>query len=750
MDTFVDVILPLPLPQQYTYLVTGDAALGVRRGCRVQVPLGRSKSYVAIVMRVHHDKPQGYKVKEILDLLDEEPILLEKQFTLWEWIARYYMCTLGDVYKAAVPQGLKGDFKPKMETRVRLASQWRDPHKIEQWKEKEKRAAKQCALLDKYLELSHFGESSGVETEISKKELMESASSTPAVFNGLLEKGIFEIYTQEVGRLDNRSMEVSHSHELNPYQQQALDEIHSLFASKQVTLLHGVTSSGKTEIYIRLIEETLARGKQVLYLLPEIALTKQITERLQRVFGNRIGIYHSKFSDIQRVEIWNKQLSDTPYDIILGVRSSIFLPFQKLGLVIVDEEHENTYKQQEPAPRYHARNAAVVLASQFGARVLLGTATPSLESYYNATTGKYGLVTLEHRYLSLQLPSVEVVDIKDLRRRKQMEGSFSPPLIEAIEKALAAHQQVILFQNRRGYTPMMECKVCGWVPRCKHCDVALTYHKGIDALTCHYCGYTLPKPLKCPACDESNFVYVGLGTEKIEDEVQQLFPDARLARMDLDTTRSRTSYENIIDSFEAGDTDILIGTQMVSKGLDFDNVAVVGILNADSLLNFPDFRAAERAFQLMAQVSGRAGRKGERGRVILQTKMADSPLIARVVENDYLHFYQSQLDERSLFHYPPFYRLIYIYMRHRDAALLDEAAAQVGERLRSIFGSRVLGPDLPPVARLKQLFIRKIVIKIENSASIYKAGQYLVQVQEEIAAHTRYRSVELFYDVDPM
>lgn len=717
-------------------------------GSRVAVPFGQRKTYTAIITSVHTNAPQGYRTKAVLELLDDFPVVTEKQFKFWKWIAHYYLCTLGELYKAAVPQGLKGEFKPRTETRVRFTTAFKEEKEMHNLLDSLKRAVKQCNIVHKFIELSHsFSDNSLVE--VTKKELLDSSNASAQIFNNLVAKGVFETYEYEIGRLHDTTQKLVQSNPLNKFQAKAFDEIEQAFDEKNVCLLHGVTSSGKTEIYIHWIQKMLAEGKQVLYLLPEIALTQQITCRLQQVFGSRVGIYHSKFSDAERVEVWNKQLSDTPYEVILGVRSSVFLPFQRLGLVIVDEEHENTYKQQDPAPRYNARNAALVLASMFGAKALLGTATPCVESYYNATTGKYALVQLNERYQSFKLPDIEVVDIKDLAHRKQMYGPFSPLLLDAIRAALEQHRQIILFQNRRGYAPLMECRVCGWTPRCKNCDVTLTYHKRLNRLTCHYCGYSTPVPLVCPACEESNFQYVGFGTEKIEDSIHGFFPEARLARMDLDTTRTRTSYEKIITDFQEGKTDILIGTQMVSKGLDFDNVSVVGILNADSMLNYPDFRAGERAFQLMAQVAGRAGRKNKSGRVILQTKSPDLPIIAQVTGYNFLQFYNQQLSERLLFHYPPYYRLVYIYLKHRSSQVVDEAANTASEMLRTVFGSRVLGPDQPPVSRVQQLFIRKIVLKIETRVSIYKVHEQLKLMQQKLFTDEHFRGVTLYYDVDP-
>ena len=747
MSRFVDVILPLPLQGTFTYSIPEAMEECVAPGCRVKVPLGKSKSYTALVASVHDTEPEGYEIRPITEILDEAPIILDTQIKLWEWIARYYLCSLGEIYKAAIPQGLKGEFKPRTEQRVRLTARCNDRKGITLLLQSLSRAPRQQRLLDTFIKVT---DPFGAKREIGKHKLLEEAQVNATICKQLQEKGIFETYEVEIGRLGNSHETIVPQNSLNPAQKKAFDEINDSFSRKSVTLLHGVTSAGKTEIYIHLISEALKRGEQVLYLLPEIALTKQITERLRRVFGSRIGVYHSKFSDAERVEIWKKQLGDEPYDIILGVRSSLFLPFRNLGLIIVDEEHENSYKQQDPAPRYNARNAAMVLASYFGAKTLLGTATPSIESYYNATTGKYGLVSLTTRHREVKLPAIEVTDMLEYSRKKQTVGPFSDPLVEAMSNALKEKKQIILFQNRRGYAPLLECKTCGWVPKCKHCDVSLTLHKSADKLVCHYCGYTIPAPKICPNCEENKFINMGYGTEKIEDDLQNLFPEARIRRMDLDTTRTRTAYENIIGDFQQGNTDILIGTQMVSKGLDFDNVAVVGIINADTLLNYPDFRATERAYQLMAQVAGRAGRKNGEGKVFLQTKMADAPVIPLIVKNDYATFYDQQLGERMLFHYPPFYRLVYIYMKHRDVRVLEEFSELMGQKMRKIFDNRILGPDLPPVARVKQLYIRKIVLKVENSLSQYKINEVLLNIQQAYCQMPRYRAISMYYDIDPL
>ena len=748
MENFVEAILPLPLPGTFTYSIPEELKGKVFPGCRVVVPFGKKITYTALVASVHNTPNNDYEIRPIKEILDETPIILDEQIKLWEWISRYYLCSLGDIYKAAIPQGLKGEFKPRTEQRVRLTAKCHDEKGINLILQSLSRAPRQKRLLATYLQTAM--PFSGNAREISKHKLLEEAQVSANIYKELQEKGIFETYEVEIGRLVRESSTTKPQNTLNDAQKKAFEEIKDRFRQKNVTLLHGVTSAGKTEIYIHLITETLERGEQALFMLPEIALTKQITERLRRVFGNKIGVYHSKFSDAERVEIWKKQLSDEPYDIILGVRSSLFLPFKKLGLIVIDEEHENSYKQQDPAPRYNARNAAMVLASLYGAKTLLGTATPSIESYYNATTGKYALVSLTTRHREVKLPHIEVIDMAEYSRRKMTVGTFSDPLVEAMGNALKEKKQIILFQNRRGYSPQVECKNCGWVPRCKHCDVSLTLHKNSNKLVCHYCGYTIPAPVHCPNCEERNFLTLGYGTEKIEDDLQNLFPEARIERMDLDTTRTRTAYENIIEGFQQGKTDILIGTQMVSKGLDFDNVAVVGIINADTLLNYPDFRATERAFQLMAQVAGRAGRKNGQGTVFLQTKMTDAPVIPQIVKNDYEAFYNQQLSERMLFHYPPFYRLVYIYMKHRDVHVLEEFSDIIAKRMREIFDNRILGPDLPPVARIKQLYIRKIVLKVENGLSQYKINEVLQNIQQAYCQMPRYRAISMYYDIDPL
>ena len=819
MKKYVDVIVPLPIASQYTYSVPAELEESVHEGCRVVVPFGQKKFYTAIVTKVHYAAPENYETKDVEEVLDTSPVILPTQFRFWEWLSTYYLCTLGDVYKAAMPSGmklesetlvayneefeatvplpkneqrildllnddkeqcvtqlqkasglksilpiikrllekqaifvkedLKRNYKPRTEARVRLTEAYSTEHALRELFDNLGRAKKQLSLLMKYIELSEWMGTASTLKEVSKKDLLDKTGASVSILNSLVEKGVLETYYYEIGRLDKSIKGTLSLNPLNVAQERAFTAIRNSFQEKSVCLLHGVTSSGKTEIYIHLIEEVLRKGQQVLYLLPEIALTTQITERLKRVFGHRLGVYHSKFPDAERVEIWKKQLTDESYDIILGVRSSIFLPFKRLGLIIVDEEHENTYKQQEPAPRYHARSAAIMLASMYGAKVLLGTATPSVESYFNAKSGKYGLVQLKERYKEIRLPHIELVDIKELTRQKRMKGTFSPVLVKEIRSALDRKEQVILFQNRRGFAQMVECRTCGWIPKCKNCDVSLTFHKRLNQLTCHYCGYTQSVAASCPACGGVELLNRGIGTERIEEDIQLTFPDVRVARMDLDTTRSRTAYERIIADFEQGKTDILIGTQMISKGLDFEHVNVVGILNADTMLNYPDFRSYERAFQLMAQVAGRAGRKDKQGLVILQTKSPELPVISQVLNNDYEQLYEDQLAERQVFRYPPFYRLIYVYLKHRKEDVLEQAAEMAATLLRTGLGNRVLGPDKPPIARIQTLFIKKIMIKVELTASMTKVRDYLKGVQRTLSEDARFRSLIVYYDVDP-
>ena len=765
---YADLILPLPLQGTFTYSVPAQMQAVVKVGMRVLVPFGRNKTYLGIVARLHDRQPQGYEVKPISQLMDEVPIVTPEQLKLWQWIADYYLSPIGDVYKAALPAGLKAEdgYRPKTETYIRLTPAYQNETALHVALDILARAPKQLEAFTAYLELSGWDQIEEMRneqvdqiSEITREELLNASHASATTLQQLEKRGMLETYEIEVGRLNHGGeYHPELIKQLNEAQQTAYNQILMSMMKKPVTLLHGVTSSGKTEIYIHLIQQALERKEQVLYLLPEIALTVQMMQRLQRVFGNRLGIYHSKYSDAERVEIWQKQLSKNPYDVILGARSAVFLPFQRLGLVIIDEEHETSYKQQDPAPRYHARSAAIMLAhlcqqpttDSQQPKVLLGTATPSLESYHNAKTGKYGLVELKERYQGIELPEIQVVDIADLQHRKMMAGPFSPLLLNKVREALERGEQAILFQNRRGFAPLIECKQCGWVPHCQHCDVSLTYHRQMNQLTCHYCGFTYRVPTECPCCGSTELRTRGFGTEKIEEQVREVFPEARVARMDLDTTRTRNAYERIIMDFGAGRTNILIGTQMISKGLDFDKVSVVGILNADSMLNYPDFRAYEHAFMMMSQVSGRAGRKGKRGLVILQTKSKDVPVIQQVVRNDYLALYRDLIAERQAFHYPPYYHLVYVYLRHRSDDVVNTASIEMGSRLRQWFSGRVLGPDKPSVAKVKSQNIRKLVLKLENGIDMKKVREYLLLVQSQMLADKRYNSLQIYYDVDPL
>ena len=754
---YIDVILPLPLEGLFTYSVHIQDAHKAVVGKRVVVPLGRSKTYTGIIERVHNTKP-SFDTRDAIDFPDALPVVLEKQLDLWKWIAHYYMTPLGDVYKAAVPAGLKAEegYRPRTETYVQLHTSYQSKEGLSRAISLVKRANKQLQMLECYLSISHWndalqGDNTQEISEITRVELMNVSNGNATALQGLTGKGILTTYEQEVTRLNTSNNEQTiRTKVLSAPQQAAYISILMQWMKRDIVLLHGVTSSGKTEVYIHLIQNALEKHQQVLYILPEIALTVQITQRLQRIFGNQLGIYHSKYNDAERVEIWKKQLSDNPYKVILGVRSSVFLPFQNLGLVIIDEEHETSFKQQDPAPRYHARSVAVMLAKMYNAKTLLGTATPSMESYYNACQGKYGLVELTTRFKDIALPKIEIIDVKDLRRRKIMKGIFSQPLVDAVQQAIDEGKQAILFQNRRGFAPMLECKECGWVPKCQNCDVSLTIHKNMNHLSCHYCGFTYLIPSSCPKCGCTELRSKGYGTEKIEELVSQTFQGARISRMDLDTTRTKNAYERIINDFSQGRTNILIGTQMVTKGLDFDKVKVVGIIDADSILNYPDFRSYEYAFMMMGQVAGRAGRKGEQGRVILQTKNADMPIISQIANNNFKTFYNDTLEERMMFKYPPFYRLIYIYIKHKHEKVAEGAANVLAGRLRSWFGERLLGPDRPSIARVKDLHIRKLMLKLELGLNGNDVREYLRMAQAELLNNKPYAAIQIYYDIDPM
>lgn len=762
---FVDCIVPLPLEGVFTYNVPAHLSQKVQVGCRVNVPFGQKKQYAALVTRVHEEQP-SYQTKDILAILDEEKMLLPNQLKLWQWVAEYYMCTLGEVYKAAIPSGLKDKdgvvrYKPRTVDCVRLCGEYFNAFKLNSALAAMKAAPKQQLLMIRYIELTGVNAALTVDNpsilkEITREELLKATGCSSSILKAVCERGLLEEYEKTVDRIPTASIPTALILQpLSDAQQTAMDQIKDVWREKDVCLLHGVTSSGKTEIYIHLISEMLAQGKQVLYMLPEIVLTSQLTDRLRKVFGDRLGVYHSRYTDAERVEVYRKQISDNPYDIIVGVRSSVLLPFHNLGMVIIDEEHETSFKQAEPAPRYHARNVALVMARMAGAKTLLGTATPSLESYSNAMAGKYGYVSLTTRFGNVCMPEVEVVDIAELKRKKLMNGPFSPLLLREIRQALERKEQVILFQNRRGFAPVVECHVCGWTPQCPYCDVSLTYHKRTNQLTCHYCGFSTSIAQRCPQCDADSLNSKGYGTERIEDVLSSVFPEARVARMDLDTTRSRSAYEGIIKGFQHGDTDILIGTQMVTKGLDFRRVSVVGILNASTMLNQPDFRSYERAYQMMTQVAGRAGRSfgadghnARPGRVILQVHDAKQPTVMQVVKGDYEGMFRTQMEERRLFVYPPLCRLVYVYIKHKDESVLEHLAEEMANLLRQVFGHRVLGPDMPPVARVQTMYIRKVCLKLELGANMTEARRRLHEIQRYITGKPEYKSAVMYYDVD--
>ncbi len=823
---YVDVILPVAVPNLYTYHISyQEKEPLIAPGMRVCVQFGKRKLYTAIVVRIHKVAPSDYETKEILTVLDYYPVVPEWQFTFWKWIAEYYMCNPGDVYSAAVPAGLrpegqtclfinqlpeegvsltgpekiifdlieknpgitidnlanlsekkkvmgvlktlmdkqvilleeslKESYRPRLVTQLTLHPNLQNEKVLQELMNTlERKAPKQLEALLIYLDLCGYL-SDKTFTAVGKTSIASRSGISPAAIKALTDKEIFIAQKVEVSRLQAKTEILNKKLRLNNSQETAYEAIKESFRKYDITLLHGVTSSGKTEIYIHLIEEQLNQDKQVLYLLPEIALTAQIIGRLRDVFGDRIGVYHSKFNDSERVEVWNNLLGKRPkdsmdYDIILGVRSSIFLPFSKLGLIIVDEEHENTYKQYDPAPRYHARDAAIVLAGMHKAKVLLGTATPSLESYFNAKNGKYGYVGLTQRYLDMQLPEIIVSNIREARRKKIISGHFTPVLIREIQKALNSNEQIILFQNRRGFSPYLECNDCAWIPSCINCDVNLTYHKAINKLICHYCGYSLDAVTQCKACGSNNIQTRGFGTEKVEDDIKILFPEARVLRMDLDSTRKKKAYEEIIESFATGQVDMLIGTQMVSKGLDFDNVSVVGILNADNMLNFPDFRAYERSFQLMAQVSGRAGRKKKQGKVVIQTSDPRNIIIKQVTDSDFSGFFNHQLTERKNYFYPPFFRLINISLRHRDKSTLNQAAAIIARKLRGQFGNRVLGPEAPVIGRVQNWHIKQILVKLEKNKEISGRKALITSICNAVKAQQGFSALQVIYDVDPM
>ncbi|MFY0712807.1 primosomal protein N' [Seonamhaeicola sp. NFXS20] len=815
MHHFIDVILPIPLQKLFTYSITSAEASFLKKGMRVAVPFGKSKIYTGLVYNIHNNAPTVYEAKEIQQILDETPIVNGIQLNLWEWISKYYMCTMGDVMRAALPSAfilesetvvtknlvkridesvLKDDefliyealhhqsslkihdisnildkknvlpvikrliekgavsveeevyekYKPKLVRYVKLHANFSSEKALQDLLEKMSRAPKQREVI-----MTLFSISATTKKPVKVSDLVKESGGSSQIIKTLVEKEILEEYHIQTDRVQYEGEDNEVSKHLNEYQETALKEVKESFKINNVTLLHGVTSSGKTEIYVKLIEDVIQSGKQVLYLLPEIALTTQLVNRLQNYFGDQVAIFHSKYSVHERVEVWNNVLDNSSKaKIVLGARSSIFLPFNNLGLIIVDEEHEQSFKQFDPAPRYHARDTAVVLAAFHKAKTLLGSATPSLESYYNAKQNKYALVELTHRYNNVLMPDIELVDIKDKHKRKRMKGHFSDRLIEEIIEVLEEGKQIILFQNRRGFSPIVECNTCGHSPQCPNCDVSLTYHRYRNQLRCHYCGYNMSMPQTCMACGSPDLDSKGFGTEQIEEEAKLLFPDAKVARMDLDTTRGKYGYEKIITALEQQEIDILVGTQMLTKGLDFRHVKLVGIMNADNMLNFPDFRAHERSFQLMVQVSGRAGRTQERGKVLIQTYNPYHNILQQVSTNNYTDMYNEQMNDRFNFKYPPVYKQIKITLKHKDYNRVEEASIWYAKSLRQFFGAAVLGPESPPISRIRNQFHKNILVKIPKKQSLSKTKEAIIKINNSFLSIKDYRSVRVILNVD--
>lgn len=816
MAFFINVILPLPLENHFTYSVTPAEANFLRPGMRVAVPFGKSKVYTGIISEIHQTDPKIYEAKPIEQILDETPVVTESQLKFWSWIASYYMCTEGEVLRAAIPsafllesetivQLLKGvevkdedlsddefllfealqrqssmkineiiqlldrktvlpvinslvekkvvavnqeiyeQYKPKIERHVKLHESFSNEAAMHQLLDDLSRAPKQREVI-----FTLFGMSAKTKGAVKISELSKESKASASVIKSLIDKQVLEEIKVQASRFDYEEGELAGRVKLNEHQQQALEEIEAAFKTEDVCLLHGITSSGKTEIYVDLIEKVISEGKQVLYLLPEIALTTQLITRLQNYFGEKVMVFHSKYSVNERVEVYQNVLRNSDKArIVIGVRSSIFLPFHDLGLIIVDEEHESTFKQYDPAPRYNARDLAVVLGKMREAKVLLGSATPALESYFNADHSKYALVNLDRRYGDVLLPEIEIVDIKEKHRKKRMTGHFSDRLLEEIRETLSSKEQVILFQNRRGFSPILECNTCGHSPQCPNCDVSLTYHSHNNQLRCHYCGYHIAMQKKCMACGSNELSTKGFGTEQVETELKALFPGYKIGRMDLDTTRGKHGYEKIISAFEEGEIDILVGTQMLTKGLDFRNVRLVGIMNADTLLNFPDFRAHERSFQLMLQVAGRAGRTQKRGLVLIQTYNPHHQIVQQVSTNNYHEMYVEQLEERRNYKYPPFYRLIRITLKGRDYSRVNEGADWLATSLKNSFHEHVLGPEFPPIARIRNEYYKNILIKIPQKQSLGKTKEVVNRVLQSFKAIGAYRGVKTVINVDP-
>lgn len=751
-QSLYDIILPLAIAEVYTYRIS-DIGYRVsdtsRIGCRVLVPLGK-KSVIGIIYRKHEGElPANVKVRDVLQIVDETPIVTAEQIKLWEWLSSYYMCTLGEVMAAALPSEIIDDNYSAATTQyIQLAPAYLAQETQEQLFGELKRAKKQEQLVRDFLRLAQ-------NYQVERRLLLEQAGVSGAILRTLIDKGIFLEEERPISRLRQYKGETQKPHTLDSQQSRAIEEIRKSWQERNVTLLHGVTSSGKTEVYIHLIEEVLQQGKQVLYLVPEIALTTQLTDRLQAVFGDRLVVYHSKFSNAERVEIYNhiRAKNQEPRTktgrVILGARSAFFLPFSELGLIIVDEEHEPSYKQQDPAPRYHARSAAIMMAQWYGAKVLLGTATPSIESYHNALSGKYGLVEMTERFQGLQLPTITMIDLQRQYHRKEMYGHFADPLVDRIREELAKGKQVILFQNRRGYAPFLQCPSCGDVPKCPNCDVSMTYHKANRTLVCHCCGHSISAPSHCPKC-KTEYRTQGFGTERLEEEIQGLFPEARVLRMDLDSTRKKDAYQTIIDRFAKHEVDILIGTQMVTKGLHFNDVSLVAVLQADSLLNQPDFRSYEHAFQMLEQVSGRAGRTGSQGEVMIQTFDPKNSLYQHLIQHDYQGLYSEQIAERKAFGFPPYHRMIMLTLKHRDMQRLTAASSMLQQRLQQAFGSRVSGVILPSVARTQNMYVRQIRLMIEANANIVRAKELVREHIGFVQQQSACKGTIILPDVDPM
>jgi primosomal protein N' (replication factor Y) len=828
-EYFANLILPVPLDQLFTYRVPDHLIESCAIGKRVVVQFGQRRVFSAIVREIHQNKPENIVIKEILDIIDEFPIVTDNQFKFWEWVSGYYMCSIGEVYKAALPAGLRLEsatlvsynssffedeisngidvkpkesiildalkdgkalnldeinsilsikncfpvikslfdkgminiaeelnkgFKPKTEKYITLADEYSNNEKLNSLFEKLKHAPKQSELLTHFIELIGVDDESLTKSVLLKVLLKKSQADSSKV-NELVKKGVFKIQLKNISRFSTSDLILEEKFPLHEFQQKAFDQIVDGFNEKDTILLHGITSSGKTEIYIHLIQKFIEQGMQVLYLLPEIALTTQIIERLRRVFGHKVGVFHSKYSDAERVEVYHNVLgmqtkdNAEPYQVILGVRSAIFLPFRNLGLVIVDEEHESTYKQNNPAPRYQARDSSIVLAKFSGAKTLLGTATPSIESYYNSKTGKYGIVIINQRYKDILLPEILIADVKEARRKKQMKTHFTPVLMREMINAINQNEQVILFQNRRGFALYIECHECGWIPKCKYCDVSLTYHQHVNQLVCHYCGYARSVYKQCDNCNNSDVRTRGFGTEKVEEELKILFPDIRVKRLDLDSAKGKHAYANIIGDFEDGRIDVLVGTQMVTKGLDFDNVSLVGVLDANQMLNFPDFRAYERSYQLMAQVGGRAGRRNKQGKVVIQTISPENQIISQISKNDYESMFMMQLAERKQFNYPPFNRLVNITLKHKNKQTLDNASLVLANSLRKNSGLQVIGPEYPIISKIFDLYIKNILIKLDLKISIQHNKQFILDIGSKLLEIDEYKGVLMVYDVDP-